>query len=194
MNGICEKCGNIVELTQSKKAHRKKIGMLLCTKCTEERRRKISSETMAKTNRIYASERMKSNNPMKRKEVREKASTTLRVMKWKPQKRGGNGAGPTVAQMLLASALGWNMEVVIKTGHYKDGSGYPPCYKADIANEVLKIAIEVDGGSHLSLITKERDKKKTDFLAGLGWKVLRFTNNEVINDLPKCVDEVLSMI
>lgn len=193
MFGKCEKCGKEVEITASKKIHMKRIGCLLCKFCTEERKRKISSETMSKTNKIYASERMKKNNPMKRKEVREKVSTTLRVMGWKPIQRGGNGTGPTLPQMLLASSLGWDMEVVIPTKKERC-SGYPPCYKIDIANKELKIAIEVDGGSHCSLLTQSRDKKKTDFLVGLGWKVVRFTNKEIKQNLEKCTETILSMI
>lgn len=190
----CENCGSEVEMTKSKKEHRRRIGILLCSHCTKERQRKISSETMSRTNRIYSSERMKKNNPMYKEDVRAKVSTTLRAMGWKPTVRGGNGTGPTVHQMLLASALGWEMEVVVPTGHWRDGSGYPTCYKIDIANPSLKIAIEVDGESHSSFLTKERDKKKERFLVGKGWKVVRFTNKDVGSDLNGCVKTVLSMI
>ena len=137
---------------------------------------------------------MNKNNQMKRPDVREKLSTTLRSMGWKPKIHGGNGTGPTVYQMLLASALGWDMEVVVPTGHCRDGSGFPTCYKIDIANKNLKIAIEVDGMTHVSLLAQERDKKKEDFLVGKGWKVVRFTNSEVKKNLNNCVKKVLSMI
>lgn len=160
--------------------------------------RKISSETMKKTNEKYKesfSKRMIENNPMKKEEVREKVKTTLRLIQWKPTIRKGNGTGATKAQLLLASSLGWEMEFVVKTGHSpRDGSGYPTCYKIDIANEKLKIAIEVDGNSHHSLERKKQDKKKTDFLIGLGWKVLRFKNKEVLNELESCLEKIKSMI
>ena len=71
---------------------------------------------------------------------------------------------------------------------------YPPAYKVDIGSIPLKIAIEVDGFSHCSLARKELDKKKEKFLGGLGWTVLRFSNKEVLENLTKCVQMVLSTI
>jgi hypothetical protein len=152
-----------------------------------------SAKTMAKTNKKYASARMKKNNPMYRPEIREKVKTSLRVMGWKPPVRGGNGHGPTAPQMLLASVLGWEMEVAIPTGVGHKGV-YPTCYKVDIGNKTLMVAIEIDGNSHLSLDRQEKDKKKDLFLSGLGWTVLRFTNQKVMEDSADCVQTVLSTI
>ena len=150
-----------------------------------------SSERMARTNRKYASNRMKTNNPMHRDDNKERMKTTLRAMGWKPQVRGGNGTGPTVAQQLLACRLGWDMEVAVRTGQ-KRASGYPGCYKLDIANMVLKIGIEVDGVSHGLIARREQDQKKQELLATLGWTVLRFSNREVTERLEECVQTVLS--
>ena len=41
---------------------------------------------------------------------------------------------------------------------------------------------------------QEQDKKKTDFLTGLGWKVLRFKNKQVMEHLTDCVQMVMSTI
>jgi hypothetical protein len=155
---------------------------------------KMSSETMAKTNRKHASARMKTKNPMHDPVAKAKMETSLRARGWKPPVRGGNGHGPTAAQLLLASTLGWGMEFVVATGHCRDGSGYPTAYKIDIANPILKIAIEVDGHSHAVLSRKKQDQKKTAFLQSLGWSVLRFLNREVTDDLAGCVQTVLSTI
>ena len=73
-------------------------------------------------------------------------------------------------------------------------SPYPTNYKIDIANVDLMIAIEVDGGSHTALVRQEQDKKKEEFLTGLGWRVLRFLNKEVEENLSGCVQKVLSII
>lgn len=167
--------------------------------CSEECRKKEHSErssrTMAATNRKHASARMKARNPMRREEIRAKVSTTLRAMAWKPPVHGGNGKGPTAPQLALAAALGWPMEQAIRTGTSgREGAGYPSCYKVDIANPVLKVAIEVDGNSHNTEVGKARDAKKDAFLAGLGWRVLRFSNERVTEDLEGCVREVLSSI
>ena len=114
-------------------------------------------------------------------------------MGWKPTVQGGNGKGPTIAQQLLACAIGWNMEVVVKTNMQLQ-DGYPHCYKLDIANEVLKIDVEVDGNSHMALARQEQDRKRDSFLSSQGWTVLRFTNKEITQNLNSCVQVVLSTI
>ena len=196
----CRVCGKEIENpTDHQKDIFRRKGYCYCSKdCSQIIMRKISSETMKKTNEKYKdsfSKRMIENNPMKKEEIREKVKTTLRLKQWKPTIRKGNGTGATKAQLLLASSLGWEMEFVVKTGHsQRAGSGYPTCYKIDIANEKLKIAIEVDGNSHHSLERQKQDEKKTEFLIGLGWKVLRFKNKEVLNELESCLEKIKSMI
>jgi very-short-patch-repair endonuclease len=80
------------------------------------------------------------------------------------------------------------MEVSVITG------GKPHCYKIDVANRTLKIAIEVDGGSHGTLERKAQDARKEEFLVGCGWVVLRFSNKAVTERLAECVQTVLSTI
>ena len=148
-------------------------------------------------NKNYASERMKRNNPMFDPAIVEKMKAVKRtngtLHVW-PGKRGGNGQH-TPSQILLATALGWPMEVAIKTGHHQqDGSGFPACYKADVGNKKLKIAIEVDGKDHNGKKKKLQDQKKEQKLNGLGWKVLRFTNEQIGNDLPTCLQKITSTI
>lgn len=132
-------------------------------------------------------------NGMHRAEVRALVSTKLRAMGWKPPFRGGNGTGPTCAQKLIACALGWNMEVAVPTKMPRY-SGYPTCYKLDVANTDMCIGVEVDGGSHRPLDRQAKDEKKDAFLAGLGWKVFRFTNHQVETDLHRCVSTILKSL
>jgi very-short-patch-repair endonuclease len=70
----------------------------------------------------------------------------------------------------------------------------PNCYKIDMADTGLKLAIEVDGGSHGSLIVQERDRRKDALLVGSGWTVLRFSNQQVMERLEECVQMVTSTI
>jgi hypothetical protein len=142
------------------------------------------AETMAATNRKHASARMVANNPMHSAETRAAVSASLRRVGHRPPiaDKGGNGTGPTAPQALLANRLGWPMEVPIRTG-MKRGSGYPGCYKVDIGNPEMKIAIEVDGGSHATIINRARDVKRDALLSGLGWTVLRFKNRAVMDSI-----------
>ena len=94
--------------------------------------------------------------------------------------------------MLLYSQLGtnWFPELIIITGN-----GYLPYhYKIDLGNPVLKIAIEIDGGSHCSYTAKRRDLRKTNFLKSIGYRVLRFTNQQVLEDLINVKNQILSII
>jgi len=146
---------------------------------------------MARTNRRYAANRMRANNPMHRGDARERMRATLREIGHRPPVRKGNGLGPSEPQRQLATALGWPMEVAVRTGMPR-GSGYPTCYKLDIADPTSKVGIEVDGASHGLLARKAQDAKKERFLAGLGWTVLRFSNQDVTERLAACVQTVRS--
>ena len=50
--------------------------------------------------------------------------------------------------------------------------------------------IEVDGGYHNNAEQKQEDKIRTNFLNERGFKVIRFTNEQVLNNL----DYVISTI
>jgi predicted nucleic acid-binding Zn ribbon protein len=147
-----------------------------------------------------SSERMKLKNPMSNEDTRIKVSETLKKIKHKPFVMGGNGRCATVPQLSLYNELtkindSFCMEYIERLGKenilkYK----CPNHYKIDIASGVLKIAIEVDGPSHNSIKIKECDKKKEMILSSRGWKVLRFTNSQIMNELQNCVQTVMSMI
>lgn len=191
---VCHVCGDVIaEPTKRQVQHYKHRGRAYC--CKEHSRAYISlrsSQTMAVTNRKYASERMRLRNPMRLSDVREKSRNTLREMRWKPKVQGGNGKPLPVPQVLMARALGWDTEVSIKT--HATHLGFPAVYKVDLGNPELKVAVEIDGNSHCSLLRKAQDKKKTDFLNGLGWMVLRFSNREVMENTEACALVVTSTI
>jgi very-short-patch-repair endonuclease len=65
-----------------------------------------------------------------------------------------------------------------------------PCegFILDFACIELKLAVEVDGGQHNE--NREKDAKRTAILESHGWKVLRFWNHEVLQE----VNVVLSVI
>jgi very-short-patch-repair endonuclease len=60
----------------------------------------------------------------------------------------------------------------------------------DFAFVTKKVAVEIDGSQHLEEDRKERDKRKEELLISNGWKVLRFTENEVKKNIYNCLDIV----
>lgn len=129
------------------------------------------------------SERMKKNNPMTISGTREKVSKALSGRPFSGQ-RMGNGH-ITEPQRLLWEALGLSLESLEYPVLMKEATGknLPYCYKIDIALIDKKIAIEVDGPSHRANKIKISDKKRTEALNSLGWKVVRFTNQDIMSDL-----------
>jgi len=138
--------------------------------------------------------RMTLNNPTKNPETVKKIKATWAEFGHpltRQRLKGGNGKPLPKAQRILWAALGpeWKTEYPIKTKQ-PIHSGYPTCYKADIALPKYKIWLEIDGWSHGLKGRWGLDKKKTKLLKTLGWKGLRFSNQEVENNLP----HVLSII
>jgi hypothetical protein len=137
-----------------------------------------------------SSTRMKTNNPMFNPENVEKMRQKLIGRTF--LSRGGNGK-ITPQQELLWSLLGegWEMELPILTKNVKTlFKSLPASYKVDIGNQEMKISIEVDGNSHKSKKWKFLDKRKTNVLNSLGWKVLRFWNEEVMTNPQMCVQKI----
>ena len=54
-----------------------------------------------------------------------------------------------------------------------------------------RLLIEVDGDSHLEPDQEEYDKARTEYLEELGYKVIRFTNNDVRYNVSAVADEIL---
>jgi very-short-patch-repair endonuclease len=54
-------------------------------------------------------------------------------------------------------------------------------YFADFASHSAKLIVEVDGGQHASAV--EYDAARTRFLESQGFRVLRFWNSDVLNNI-----------
>ncbi|QEK51756.1 leucine--tRNA ligase [Pedobacter aquae] len=63
-------------------------------------------------------------------------------------------------------------------------------YIADFACLSQKLVIEVDGGYHQDIDAAEYDKIRTHFLNQAGFEVIRFTNEEAINQTEKVVSVI----
>jgi hypothetical protein len=136
---------------------------------------------------------MTENNPMRNPDTRAKVSATLQAIGHRPKVRGGNGHGLTVPQQKLLDALpaGWVAEHVVPVGPPTRG-GPPSHYKIDLAYPALKVAVEVDGGSHGALSRQEQDKRKGTWLSSHGWLVYRFSNQEVLSSTSSVIAQITS--
>lgn len=134
-------------------------------------------------------------NPSSDASTRQKIAGTLRKMGHRPTVRGGNGAGLTKPQEILACWLGpgWHPEHVVSTGARIKG-GPPTHYKIDVANPDLMIAVEIDGGSHGTLARQAADQRKTAWLSSRGWSVFRCSNQEVLSSAGLVIARIMSTL
>lgn len=65
---------------------------------------------------------------------------------------------------------------------------------ADFYCHPLKLVIEVDGGIHLSPDQKQYDIGRTEELNQYGIKVIRFSNEQVLNHLDEVKTEILKQV
>ncbi|HQG03877.1 MAG TPA: DUF559 domain-containing protein [Thermoleophilia bacterium] len=194
--GFCPRCGKIYATQGGLQQHIRRHE----DPAWDEAVRKANSDRMRATNLRRAdilSERMRRRNPMLQPLVREKMrrSHWVRPADGYDHLNGGNGTGPTVPERLLHERLGpgWTWQLPVSTGSPRL-PGLPTHYKLDLAHEGARIAVEVDGHSHHSLLAHERDGRKDTWLAAHGWRCLRFSNEEVLNDLDAVAASVLEVL
>jgi len=63
-------------------------------------------------------------------------------------------------------------------------------YVVDFVCLEAKTVIEVDGGQHNESWNKEADRERDEWLAGEGYKVLRFWDNEVFENLDGVLERI----
>jgi len=64
-----------------------------------------------------------------------------------------------------------------------------PCV-VDFACDRLRLVIEVDGGVHSREDVRLKDARRQEVIEGLGWTVLRFTNDEVLLEVERLSEAV----
>jgi very-short-patch-repair endonuclease len=65
-------------------------------------------------------------------------------------------------------------------------------YIVDFANHTLKIVVEIDGGQHATQVAS--DAQRTRFLESQGYRVLRFWNNEVMENIDGILEVIQSSV
>ncbi len=77
-------------------------------------------------------------------------------------------------------------------GDYKFRRQHPiGPFIADFCCIEVGLVIEVDGGCHLD--QADYDQARTAWLEGLGYNVVRFWNNDVLNNLDEVAQEILEI-
>ncbi len=69
---------------------------------------------------------------------------------------------------------------------------FPYKYIVDFICQEEKLIIEVDGGQHME--NKEADDLRTAWLELRGYRVLRFWNDQVLNETETVWDEILRIL
>ena len=67
-------------------------------------------------------------------------------------------------------------------------------YYADFASHALKLVVEVDGRQHFDDAAIVRDAKRTGYIEGQGYRVLRFTTVEVLQHIDAVGAAILAAI
>ena len=63
-------------------------------------------------------------------------------------------------------------------------------YIVDFVCLERKLIVELDGGQHNDEQQRDKDSQRTSYLEGLGFEIIRFWNNEVIENLPDVLEKI----
>jgi len=68
------------------------------------------------------------------------------------------------------------------------------CYIADFVCLKAKVIVEVDGGYHSQAEQEIKDYYRTEDLNRLGFRVIRFKNEDIYQDISSVLDEIFNNI
>lgn len=200
----CKHCGKILKYNQVLCGVKYCSSRCACddpeyrNRCSENLKNQWKSDEF----REIVVTRMKSNNPSYDRNNIEKALKTKELTgnahNWKGT-RGGNGTISEAESIMIpfCSGLGFEFNKAINT--YSIRIAYPENhyafnYKPDFVNFEYKLCIEIDGSSHKNVLGRERDIKKERCLNLLGYTVIRFSNEDVLNKLDFVKSSILSCL
>jgi very-short-patch-repair endonuclease len=86
--------------------------------------------------------------------------------------------------LVILRGLGWRFNVEHSIGNYI----------ADFYVHQFRMVIEVDGGYHTEYAQRQRDKRRDRWMVWKGYRVVRVTNEQVINNPDAVTQELLSRL
>ena len=87
----------------------------------------------------------------------------------------------------------WNHLRGRRVKGYKFRRQYPVGpFIVDFVCTEKKVIIELDGGQHAQ--QEVEDKKRTEYLESLGYRVVRFWNNQVMNEMESVLEEIFRIL
>ncbi len=94
-----------------------------------------------------------------------------------------------------AEKLLWSILRNRQLGGFKFRRQHPiKPYIADFLNEEVKLIIELDGGQHAQDMQQSKDEKRTKFLEHKGYHVLRFWNNDVLQNIEAVIETIFEAL
>lgn len=100
-----------------------------------------------------------------------------------------NRRNPTMAEQVLWKNIRGEQLGVRALRQYVIGD-----YIVDFLLPDADLVIEVDGAYHSERLQMEDDKLREEHLNRMGYRVIRFTNEEVLYDTQNTLDEIMSKI
>ena len=67
-------------------------------------------------------------------------------------------------------------------------------YIGDFVSTDKKIVIEVDGGYHSQYSQTKHDEHRTEYIESIGYKVIRFTNEQILFDTDNVISTIKELI
>jgi len=67
-------------------------------------------------------------------------------------------------------------------------------YIVDFISFEKRLIIEIDGGHHFESTKNENDHARTEYLVSKGYRVIRFWNTDIMQNIEGVIDEILNTL
>jgi very-short-patch-repair endonuclease len=67
-------------------------------------------------------------------------------------------------------------------------------YIVDFYAPSARLVVEVDGSQHIELAQAEKDRRRTAYLNQIGFRVLRYSDRQVLTELESVLEEIFQVV